>query len=145
MLTQAFGPNSIEHHLSATGWEDAISKAVALLQADLRVTAGYVDQVLAANRKLGPYFVIAPGIAIVHAAPSASVLETGMALLRLEEPVHSGSPNDPVHLVFAFCAVDSDSHVELLGSFAHVMSTAGNVNVLLTEPNLGLVRNLLTA
>ena len=68
-----------------------------------------------------------------------------MALLRLEEPVHSGSANDPVRLVFAFCAVDSDSHVELLASFAEVMSTAGNVNILLTEPDLSLVRNLLTA
>lgn len=145
MLAQAFGPNSIAHHNSAMGWEDAISKAVALLHADLRVTAGYIDEVLAANKKLGPYFVVAPGIAIAHAAPSPSVLETGMALLRLEEPVHSGSSNDPVHLVFAFCAVDADSHVELLASFAQVMSTAGNVNVLLTEPDLGLVRNLLTA
>lgn len=145
MLTQAFGPNSIAHHLSATGWEDAISRAVALLLADLRVTEEYLHEVLAANRKLGPYFVVAPGIAIAHAAPSASVLETGMALLRLEEPVNSGSANDPVHLVFAFCAVDPDSHVELLASFARVMSTAGNVNVLLTEPDLSLVRNLLTA
>ena len=145
MLAQAFGPNSIAHHNSVTNWVDAIGKAVALLQADRRVTAGYLDEVLAANQKIGPYFVIAPGIAIAHAAPSPAVLETGMALLRLEEPVHSGSANDPVRLVFAFCAVDSDSHVELLASFAQVMSTAGNVNILLTEPDLSLVRNLFTA
>ena len=145
MLAQAFGPNSIAHHASALDWEDALGKAVALLQADQRVTAGYLAEVLAANQKLGPYFVIAPGIAIAHAAPSQSVRETGMSLLRLEDPVQSGSANDPVDLVFAFCAVDSDSHVDLLASFAQVMSTPGNVNMLRTEPDLDIVRNLLTA
>lgn len=145
MLAKAFGPNSIAHHTEVTDWEGALSKAVALLEADRRVTTEYLEEVLVANQKLGPYFVVAPGIAIAHAAPGVGVLETGMALLRLEEPVVSGSSNDPVRLVFAFCAVDSDSHVELLASFARVMTAEGNMNKLLNEPNLTIIRNLLTA
>ena len=145
MLAQAFGPNSIAHHIEVTDWEGALTKAVALLETDLRVTPEYLGEVLAANQKLGPYFVIAPGIAIAHAAPGVGVLETGMALLRLEQPVISGSNNDPVRLVFAFCSVDADSHVELLASFASVMTAEGNVNRLLNEPDLSVIRNLLTA
>jgi PTS system ascorbate-specific IIA component len=144
VLAQAFGPNSIAHHIEVTDWEGAISIAVALLEADCRVTSDYLAEVLASNQRLGPYFVVAPGIAIAHAAPGPSVLETGMALLRLEEAVFSGSNNDPVQLVFAFCAVDSDSHVELLASFAQVMSAEGNMNRLLNEPDLTIIRNLLT-
>jgi len=145
VLAQAFGPNSISHEVEVTDWEGALSKAVALLEADLKVTSEYLAEVLASNQKLGPYFVVAPGIAIAHAAPGVGVLETGMALLRLEQPVVSGSNNDPVRLVFAFCAVDSDSHIELLAGFAQVMSAEGNVNRLLNEPNLTDIRNLLTA
>ncbi len=145
MLAQAFGPNSIAHHFEVTDWEGALTQAVALLEADLRVTSEYLVEVLAANQKLGPYFVIAPGIAIAHAAPGVGVLETGMALLRLEQPVVSGSNNDPVRLVFAFCSVDADSHVELLASFARVMTSEGKISSLLNEPNLSVVRNLLTA
>lgn len=145
MLAQAFGPNSIAHHIEVTDWEGALTKTVALLETDLRVTPEYLGEVLAANQKLGPYFVIAPGIAIAHAAPGVGVLETGMALLRLEQPVISGSNNDPVRLVFAFCSVDADSHVELLASFASVMTAEGNVNRLLNEPDLSVIRNLLTA
>ena len=145
MLAQAFGPNSIAHHIEVTDWEGALTKAVALLETDLRVTSEYLGEVLAANQKLGPYFVIAPGIAIAHAAPGVGVLETGMALLRLEQPVISGSNNVPVRLVFAFCSVDADSHVELLASFASVMTAEGNVNRLLNEPDLSVIRNLLTA
>jgi PTS system ascorbate-specific IIA component len=145
VLAQAFGPNSIAHHIEVTDWEGALTKAVALLETDLRVTPEYLGEVLAANQKLGPYFVIAPGIAIAHAAPGVGVLETGMALLRLEQPVISGSNNDPVRLVFAFCSVDADSHVELLASFASVMTAEGNVNRLLNEPDLSVIRNLLSA
>ena len=145
MLAAAFGPNSIEHWPVATDWEAAIATAISLLEADQRVTSDYLPRVLEANRKHGPYFVIAPGIAIAHASPGADVLATGMALLRLEQPVVSGSANDPVHLLFAFCAVDSHSHIELLSRFAEVMSTEGNVNILLNEPNLTIIRNLLTA
>jgi PTS system ascorbate-specific IIA component len=145
VLAQAFGPNSIAHHFEVTDWVGALTKAVALLEKDLRVTSNYLDEVLAANQKLGPYFVVAPGIAIAHAAPGVGVLETGMALLRLEQPVISGSNNDPVRLVFAFCSVDADSHVELLASFARVMTAEGNVNRLLNEPDLSVIRNLLTA
>lgn len=144
MLAKAFGPNSIAHHDHSLNWEEAIAKAVELLITDLKVTPDYLEEVLVASREHGPYFVVAPGIAIAHAAPSSSVLETGMALLRLEQAVNSGSANDPVRLIFAFCAVDADSHVDLLASFARVMSTPRNVNTLLNEPNLKIVRNLLT-
>lgn len=145
MLAQAFGPNSISHHLAATDWEGAISAAVSLLELDQRVSSNYLARVLEANHKHGPYFVVAPGIAIAHAAPGDDVQETGMALLRLENPVVSGSANDPVSLLFAFCAVDSTSHISLLSQFAEVMSNAGNVNSLLIESNLTIVRNLLTS
>jgi PTS system ascorbate-specific IIA component len=145
VLAQAFGPNSISHHLASTDWEGAISAAVSLLELDQRVSSSYLFRVLEANQKHGPYFVVAPGIAIAHAAPGDDVLETGMALLRLENPVVSGSANDPVSLLFAFCAVDATSHIALLSQFAEVMSNAGNVNSLLIETNLTIVRNLLTA
>ena len=145
MLAAAFGPNSIQHRSASADWEGAITAAVSMLEADQRVTAEYLSRVLAANQEHGPYFVIAPGIAIAHAAPGPDVLTTGMALLRLEQPVVSGSANDPVRLLFAFCAVDSHSHIELLSRFAEIMSASGNMNTLLNEPNLTIVRNLLTA
>ncbi len=145
MLAQAFGPNSISHRSETADWEQAISAAVSLLEADQRVTSTYIHRVLETNQKHGPYFVVAPGIAIAHAAPAEDVLQTGMALLRLETPVISGSNNDPVKLLFAFCATDGTSHIELLSRFAEVMSNAGNVNSLKTEADLAIVRNLLTA
>lgn len=133
MLANAFGPQSIKITSDRLNWQDALARAIALLEADGRVHHSYLTEVLSANQQLGPYFVIAPQIAIAHAAPSESVLETGFALLKLQSPVASGSLNDPVSLLFAFSAVDSDSHLSLLAQFAQVMSTPGKVNLLLNE------------
>lgn len=143
MLAKAFGPNSIAHHFEVTDWIGAITAAVSLLEADEKVTSGYLSRVLQADQEHGPYFVVAPGIAIAHAAPGADVVATGMSLLRLQTPVISGSNNDPVKLVFAFCAADFSRHIDLLARFAEVMSQPGIVNSLLTEPDLAVVRNLL--
>ena len=140
MLASAFGPSSIAVTSERLTWQSALSRAVGLLELDGRVQAGYLADVLGANERLGPYFVIAPQIAIAHAAPSENVIETGFALLKLESPVASGSANDPVRLLFAFSAKDAQSHLELLGQFARVMSEPGKVNLLLNDSNPAALR-----
>jgi PTS system ascorbate-specific IIA component len=142
-LASAFGSNSISLHHETSDFESAVSLAVQNLVADKRALPEYLDEVLGNLKTLGPYFVIAPGIALAHAKPSASVLEVGFSLARFEQPLWSGSSNDPVSLVFAFCAVDSSSHIELLGEFANWLSTPGIVNFLQNASAESVIRSLL--
>lgn len=144
MLADSFGPNSLAISNQQLSWSEALARVTSLLVLDHRATDGYVAEVLASNEKLGPYFVVAPGIAIAHAGPSSSVLKTGFALLRLDAPVTSGSINDPVRLLFAFCAVDAQSHLELLAQFASVMSEPGKVNLLLNAVDSDAIRRYLS-
>ena len=143
MLDSAFAQGSIAIEKERINWTQALGKAIGLLVASGRAKTDYLDQVLAQNSSLGPYFVIAPGIGIAHAAPSRSVLETGFGLLKLEKPVASGSINDPVSLLFSFCSTDVDSHIELLADFAGLMSTPGKVNSLLNASAVGEIREIL--
>ena len=143
MLAEAFGPNSISVQDDALSWEHAIAETIQLLEQAGQVKASYLDEVLAANAKHGPYFVIAPHIAIAHAAPSSSVIATGFSLIKLQSGTHSGSANDPVKLLFGFCAKDPSSHLELLSEFAAVMSRSEMVNLLLNANNSGDLRKLL--
>lgn len=143
MLGSAFGPNAIALTSEQLEFQVAVRKAVELLILDGRATAGYVDEVLNSLSELGPYFVVAPGVAIAHAKHSDSVLEVGFALLHLSAGVVSGSQNDPVHLLFAFCSPDADSHIELLGSFAESISRPGQVNLLLNASAESVIRSLL--
>ena len=142
-LSDAFGQHSIAFQAEQLSFSQAVEQAVALLVQDQRVTSDYKDQVIKNLEDLGPYFVVAPGIALAHAGPSEAVLQTGFSLLKLDRGVESGSANDPVRLVFAFCAVNADSHIELLGEFAEMISAPGKVKSLLNSSAIGVIRALL--
>ena len=73
--------------------------------------------------ELGPYIVIAPGIAMPHSRPEDGVLKPCVALMTLSTPVNFGNEeNDPVRLVFSFGAPDKEQHVEALRELATVFS-----------------------
>ena len=66
--------------------------------------------------------MLAPQIALAHARPEDGALRQGLALLVLEQPVafHS-SENDPVDLVWMFCAPDPQAHLEMLAALAELL------------------------
>mgnify|MGYP000745673145 CR=1 FL=1 len=74
-LSSAFAPNSIAVGVVVDSREAAIVGAGELLVASGRTTAGYTAEMLAVLNELGPYFVIAPGIAIAHAGKQKGFLE----------------------------------------------------------------------
>lgn len=143
MLSKAFGPNSIVLLQEELEFTQACRLSTELLVQDGKAKPSYVTEVLDNLAELGPYFVIAPGVALVHAKPSESVIEMGFSLLHLASGAISGFENDPVKLVFAFCSPDADSHIELLGSFAESLSTPGKMNLLLNASAESVIRSLL--
>jgi len=143
LLQRALGDGSILLNQSATEWRQAVRLAGAGLVASGRTTAEYTEAMIATIEDLGPYVVIAPGLAMPHARPNDSVLETGMSLVTLAEPVSFGhAKNDPVRVVFGLAALDHDKHLELLSEFAAKFSQPDFVNTLLTSSTEGEIRSL---
>jgi PTS system ascorbate-specific IIA component len=98
-----------------------------------------------AFEELGPYMVIAPGIALAHARPSNAVLETGLSLVTLTEPVEFGSQsNDPVSLVIGLAAKDHDSHIDLLAALSELLADDQKVKLLLNATNEVQARSYLS-
>lgn len=143
MLTSYFALGSIVLQDASPSFEAAVSQSVSLLVGSGQAQAGYVDEVLESLGALGPYFVIAPGLALAHAKPSAAALEPGMALLKLTEPVRSGSANDPVSLVFSMCSPNASDHLEMLGDFGELMSTEKVMNSLLNASAQSVIEEIL--
>ena len=145
-LSSAFAPNAIAVGVVVDTREAAIAQVGELLVASGRTTAGYTGEMLAVLDELGPYFVIAPGIAIAHARPSESVLSAGLSLAVLAEPVKFGSNhNDPVRLVFGLCAKDHDGHIEVLAALAEMLSDDAKVNFLLKAPDAARIHDFLAS
>ena len=142
-LADAFGENSIRVLAAALDREHAIELAGDLLVASGRVTPEYTSSMVNVLETHGPYFVIAPGIALAHAKPSESVLSTGLSLVTLAEPIVFGNEaNDPVKLVFGLCAIDHGSHIEMLAELSDLLSDNETVNILLNAGDTEQIRLL---
>ena len=145
LVNKALAVGSILLQQSATDWRECFQLAGNGLVASHRVTESYFQEMIQAFEELGPYMVIAPGIALAHARPSASVLETGLSLVTLREPVAFGSVNnDPVRLVIGLAAVDHDSHIDLMAALSELLMNETKVNILLQTDKEPEVRRTLS-
>lgn len=112
--------------------EHAIRMAGELLVGAGRARPEYVEAMVDAYRKLGPYIVLAPQIAMPHARPENGALKEGIAVVRLAEPMAFGHPdNDPVRVVIPLIGVDADAHIAVLRKLAGVLMDADAVRTLL--------------
>ena len=142
-LAKAFGEDSIRVGAIALDREHAIEMAGELLVASGRSTPEYTESMLEAVAENGPYIVIAPGIALAHGRPSEAVLEIGLSLVTLAEPVVFGNEaNDPVRLVIGLCAVDHSSHIDIMAELATFLGDANSVNNLLNAVHNDQIRLL---
>lgn len=116
--------------VSADDWREAVRLAGKLLVENSRAKESYIDAMIKATEELGPYVVIAPGIAIPHARPEDGALRPGFSIIVLRKPVNFGSPNDPVHIVIGFTAVDKTSHLRALQVLATLISDDGFRNAI---------------
>lgn len=108
--------------------EAAIKAAGDLLVASDLVESGYVEAMVESYWENGPYFVLAPQIALPHARPEDGVKEASVAFVRLKDPVVFGSAaNDPVSLVFALGASTSDEHLLVMKELVMLLNNPEKV------------------
>lgn len=107
---------------------EAIEAAGNLLAEDALIEESYIEAMKDAYKENGPYFVLAPHIAIPHARPEDGVKEASVSLVQLKKPVEFGhSFNDPVRLVFGLGASSSDEHLTLLRKLTTLLNDSANV------------------
>ena len=97
----------------AVDWRGAVKIGTDLLEKAGAVTHRYYEEILKSTEEHGPYYLLAPGIAMPHARPEGGVVETSYALVTLEEPVAFGDPeNDPIDIIITLAAVDAATQNE---------------------------------
>jgi len=114
-LSKILTIETVRAQCHAESWRQAAKMVGELLVNANKVTPEYVEKMIRSLEEIGPYVVIAPGIALLHARPENGVLKPCVGLITLDEPVAFGhSENDPVDIVFAFGATDKESHIPAL-------------------------------
>jgi len=125
-------------------WQEAIRAVGSMMVSTGVVEERYIDGMIATTKELGPYIVIAPGIAIPHSRPEDGVISTCLAYARLIPPINFGNKeNDPVHILFALGALDHTQHVEALKQIAEILSDQDKFQKLLEADTVESVTAIL--
>ncbi len=136
--------NMIELNVTVENWEGALQQGAQLLIDDGGVEPRYLDAMITMVRDLGPYVVIAPGLALGHAGPDKGVNRTCFSLITLKTPVNFGVPaNDPVDVVFSFAAPNKEEHMQALRDLALFCSEEKNLSAIRAATDKKQVRDLL--
>ncbi|MCU5775284.1 PTS sugar transporter subunit IIA [Erwiniaceae bacterium BAC15a-03b] len=122
-LSQWLTVDCIQFSDTITDWQSAIRQAGQPLIDRGVIRESYVQSIIKQKEQLGPYFVIAPRIALPHARPEEGALALGLSLLKLKQGINFDSEeNDPVDVIFMFSAPDSNSHIEMISQLAELLS-----------------------
>ncbi|SHK55297.1 Transcriptional antiterminator [Clostridium cavendishii DSM 21758] len=93
----------------------------------------YTEEILYNLDDIGPYIVIAPGIALAHGKGESSVNGIGMSILNLKYPVKSGHvTNDPVRLIITFCTNHREKHLKALSELMELLNNTKDLKKLMT-------------
>ncbi|MFZ4831608.1 PTS sugar transporter subunit IIA [Rouxiella sp. Mn2063] len=123
MLKDWLTAETIQRRPDINDWREAIEASAAPLLSNKAITPAYVAAIFEQHEKLGPYFVLAPGIAMPHARPEDGANALGLSLVTLPQGVvFNSEDNDPVYSVVMLSAPDKHSHIELISELAELFS-----------------------
>lgn len=124
MLSKWIFDATITLRQSVEEWPQALEVcARPLLDAGV-IAPEYVTAIVEQHARLGPYYVLAPGLAMPHARPEEGARGLGLSLLKLEQAVSFGSEEfDPVDIIIMLAAPDKHSHIEMISALAELFSS----------------------
>ena len=119
LLENLLSEDNVSFHYPAETWEDVIRHGGQLMVDAGFTEPTYTEAMIDVVRDMGPYIVLAPGLAMPHARPEMGAKQVGTALVTLEKPIDFGSPeNDPVSVAVFLCAPNKEEHIQLLTDIA---------------------------
>ena len=124
--------NLIRLEADVEDWKEAIVRGVELLSRAGIVEYRYGDAIIESTEKVGPYYVICPGVAMPHSRPEDGVKENGISIITLKKPVYFGNAdNDPVNIVISLAAKDNTSHLDMMQEVVALLSSRSCIDRLL--------------
>lgn len=132
MIARWLPPEHITIIQEIANWQDAIALSAVPLLAEQAISQDYVDAIIRSHQDIGPYYVLAPGLAMPHARPEQGVYKTGLSLLYVKNGVSfNAEENDPVHVIIFLCALTGDEHLALISQLAELFSNEESLDLLL--------------
>src|SRR5574337_928262 len=114
-------------------WEEAIRISCDNLIEKEIINQIYVDEVVAAVHKYGPYIVIVPGVAMPQSTDkSEGVFGTAIAFTKFKEKIYfeAGNEEKQAKLFFTLAAKNPDEHMTNIATLSDLLMTDGVIEAL---------------
>ncbi|RPD99819.1 PTS mannitol transporter subunit IIA [Candidatus Pantoea deserta] len=144
MITAWLPAENIRIVESVSDWKHAIWLSAQPLLAKKAITENYIQSIFDSHQKLGPYYVLAPGLAMPHARPEQGAIKNGLSLLHIKQGVHfETDENDPVYVVIMLCALSGDEHIKMITALANIFSDDERLPELLKAATLEEIQTVI--
>lgn len=128
MLTHWINEATITLKESVENWSQALDVCARPLLEMKVITPDYVTAIVEQHHSLGPYYVLAPGLAMPHARPEQGATGKGLSLLKLRQGVCFGAEEfDPVNVIIMLAAPDKHSHIDMITALAELFSSEADL------------------
>jgi mannitol/fructose-specific phosphotransferase system IIA component (Ntr-type) len=145
-LSSMLTKETIKLRVRARHWRDAVREAGRLLVDSGGAEERYIEAMIAMVEEIGPYIVIAPGVALPHARPEDGVKRPCLSLLTLDPAIEFGNEhNDPVSLVIAFGAPENEKHLDALRDVTRLLEDSERLERLRSAASADEVLELVSA
>lgn len=144
MLSTWIHDQTIHLQEKVDSWQQALEICARPLLRDGVIAPEYTAAIIAQHQKIGPYYVLAPGLAMPHARPEEGACGLGLSLLKLAQGVSFGAAeNDPVDLIIMLAAPDRHSHIEMISSLAELFSSDDDMQQLHQAASLEEIKKII--
>jgi PTS system ascorbate-specific IIA component len=144
MITTWLPAENIQIVDSVSDWKQAIRLSAQPLLAKETMTEAYIDAIFNSHQELGPYYVLAPGLAMPHARPEQGAIKNGLSLLHIKQGVSfDAEENDPIYVVIMLCALSGDEHINMITALADIFSDDERLSALLKASSIEEIQRVI--
>jgi len=144
MITTWLPAENIQIVDSVSDWKQAIRLSAQPLLAKETITEEYIEAIFNSHHELGPYYVLAPGLAMPHARPEQGAIKNGLSLLHIKQGVSfDAEENDPVYVVIMLCALSGDEHINMITALADIFSDDERLSALLKASSIESIQSVI--
>lgn len=130
---------------SVEDWRDAVEKGTKKLIEGGYITHQYTEAIMKNAEEFDAYFVLCPGIALLHASSTEGVNETQLSLTYVKKPFKFDGKDDEVTLMITLCANKGDDHMNAIQQIAILLSDEETLNKALNTPDADKLFEIFTS
>lgn len=144
MITTWLPAENIQIVDSVNDWKQAITLSAQPLLAKGAITEDYINAIFNSHQELGPYYVLAPGLAMPHARPEQGAIKNGLSLLHIKQGVSfDAEENDPIYVVIMLCALSGEEHINMITALAEIFSDDERLAALLEASSMEAIQSII--